>query len=51
MPQRPITDLEGNIIGYAPSYQAPAIQSNDDKKILESLRNVYGKNSEGNIGF
>jgi len=29
----------------------PAIQSNDDKKILESLRNVYGKNSEGEIGF
>ena len=29
MPQRPITDLEGNIIGYAPSYQAPAIQSNE----------------------
>ena len=29
----------------------PAIQSNDNKKILESLRNVYGKNSEGNIGF
>ena len=29
MPQRPITDLEGNIIGYARSYEAPAIQSNE----------------------
>ena len=24
MPQQPITDMEGNIIGYAPAYEAPA---------------------------
>ena len=33
------------------SGQTTSILKIDDKKILESLRNVYGKNSEGEIGF